>query len=142
MFGSVLVYLVFLETVLEDVLHDQAASLAQCNFMPHTAQSLIDVAHDLRWRVAPPELKELLPNVARVAVDDGLWNAAKKLVYHSRLVLFRDAVEGLLDDVAAECIHAQSKGIAADGLSDGDNLIVRAMLKAALYEEVAEAIDH
>lgn len=80
--------------------------------------------------------------MASVAVDDSLWNPAKQFVDHSRFVLFRDAVEGLLDDMAAKCIHTQGEGIAANGLGDCNDLIVRTMLKATLYKEVAEAVDH
>jgi len=80
--------------------------------------------------------------VASVAVDDSLWDATKQLVHHSRFILFRDAVEGLLDNMAAKSVHAQGESIAANGLGDRDDLIVRTMLKATLYKKVAEAVDH
>lgn len=41
--------LVLLETILEDILDDETASLAQGHLVPHTAKSLVDVLHDLRW---------------------------------------------------------------------------------------------
>lgn len=40
-------YLIFLETILEDVLDNQAASFAQSDFVPHASQSLVDELHDL-----------------------------------------------------------------------------------------------
>jgi hypothetical protein len=135
-------YLVFLETVLEYVLHNETASFAQSDFMPHATESFIDVAHDLRWRVAPAKLKQLLPDVASIAMDDSLRDATEQLVDHSRLVLFGNTVESLLDDMATKSIHAQSKSVATYSLSDSDDLIVSTMLEAALHEEIAEAIDH
>ena len=134
--------LVILKAVLEDVLNDQTASLAESNLVPHAAESLIDVLHDLGWSVAPAELKELLPDVAGVAVNDGLGDATEKLVDHDGLVLLRNAVESLLDNVAAKGIHAQVEGVAADSTSDGDDLLRVAVLKAALDQEIAEAVDH
>lgn len=77
MLSSISTYLVFLKTVLEDVLYDQTTCLTQCDFMPHAAQSLVDITHDLGWGVAPTEFKELLPDMACVSVNDSLWNAAK-----------------------------------------------------------------
>lgn len=42
-------YLVFLEAILEDILHNQTASLAEGNFMPHSSESLVHKFHNLRW---------------------------------------------------------------------------------------------
>lgn len=134
--------LVVLKTVLEDVLDNKAASLAQSNLMPHAAQSLVDVLHDLRRRAAPTQFEQLLPNVASVAVDDGLGNAKQELVDHDGLVLFRDAVECLLDNVTPKSIHAETEGVAANGLGNGNDLLRRAVLEAALDQEVAKAVDH
>lgn len=47
--GDSLTHLVFFQTVLEDVLDDEATGLAQGHFMPHAAQSLIDIFHNLWW---------------------------------------------------------------------------------------------
>lgn len=135
-------HLVFLETVLENVLDHQATCLAQSDLMPHTTKRFVDVAHDLRWRIAPAELEKLLPDVAGIAMDHSLRNATEQLMHHGGFVLLRNAVERLLDDVTAEGVHAESKSVPTDGLSDGDDLLGRAMLKAALHEEVAETIDH
>lgn len=63
---------VFFQTILEDVLDNKTTGLAQGNLMPHAAESLIDVLHDLRRRIAPAKLKQFLPDVASVAVDDRL----------------------------------------------------------------------
>lgn len=49
--------LVLLQTILEDVLDDKAARLSKSDFMPHAAESLIDILHDLRRRVGPSKLE-------------------------------------------------------------------------------------
>lgn len=134
--------LVILKAVLEDVLNNKTASLTESNLVPHAMESLVDVFHDLGRSVGPAKLEQLLPDVAGVAVDNRLRDAAKKLVDHDGLVLLRDTVKGLLNDVAAEWIHAQVKSVAANGAGNGDDLLRSAVLKAALDEEVAEAVDH
>lgn len=110
--------------------------------MPHAAKSLIDIAHDLGRGVTPAELKQLLPNVARIAVDDRLRDTAKQLVDHGSLVLFGNSIKRLLDNMAAKGIHAEIERITTDGLGNCDDLIVGSMLEAALNKEVAEAVDH
>ena len=110
--------------------------------MPHAAKCLVDIAHDLRRRVAPAQLEQLLPDVAGVTVDHGLWDTTKQLMDHGSLVLLGHTIESLLNDVTAESVHAERQRVAADGLCDGGNLIRCAMLEAALDEEVAEAVDH
>ena len=134
--------LVFFKAVLEDVLYYQAASLTQGNFVPHTAKSLVDIAHDLRWGVTPAEFEQLLPHMAGIAVNDGLRDTTKQLVDHGRLVFLWHAVKSFLNDMATESVHAQGKRITTDSLSDGNDLLLRAMLEAALYKKVAKAIDH
>jgi len=134
--------LVILKAVLEDVLNDKTASLAEGDLVPHAVESLVDVLHDLGRSVGPAELEQLLPDVASVAVNNRLRDAAKKLVDHGGLVLLRNTVESLLNDVAAKWIHAQVESVAADSASNGDDLFRSAVLKAALDEEVAEAVDH
>lgn len=110
--------------------------------MPHSTQSLVDILHDLRRRVGPTELKEFLPDMTCIAVDHSLRDPSQKLVDHDRLVLLWNGVECLLNDVAAEGVHRKAEGIASDGLRNFDDLLRRAMLKAALDEEVPETIDH
>lgn len=110
--------------------------------MPHSSEGLVDVLHDLRWGVAPAQLEQLLPNMASVAVNDRLRDASKKLMYHDGFVLLWHRVERFLNDVAPKGIHAQSKSVTANSLSDQDHLFGRAMLKAALNEKVPEAVDH
>lgn len=73
---SILAYLVLFQTVLEDVLNDQTASLAQSDLMPHATEGFVDVTHDLWRRVAPAKLEQLLPHVASIPVDHGLRNTA------------------------------------------------------------------
>jgi hypothetical protein len=72
-----LAYLVLFQAVLKNVLDDKAAGLTQSNLMPHASKRFVDVAHDLRWRVAPAQLEQLLPNMASIAVDHSLWNTAQ-----------------------------------------------------------------
>ena len=134
--------LVFLKAVLEDVLNHQATSFSQCDLMPHAAEGLVDVLHDLWRRVAPAELEQLLPDVARIAVNDCLRDTTKKLVHHDCFVFLRHRVEGLLDNVAAESIHAEIECVPADSLSNSNNLLRRTMLEAALDQEVTKAVDH
>jgi hypothetical protein len=69
--------LVLFETVLKDILNDQATSLAKSNLVPHTTESLIDIFHDLRRRLSPTKLEKLLPDVTSVAMDDGLRDTTK-----------------------------------------------------------------
>jgi hypothetical protein len=134
--------LVLVKTVLEDVLDDETASLSQGDFVPHATKSLVDVLHDERRSSAPAQLEQLLPDMACVAVDDRLRDAAQELVDHDGLVLLGHAVKGLLDDMAAESIHAEVQSVATDSLCNQDDLLRRAMLEAALDEEVAETVDH
>lgn len=42
-------HLVFLKTVLKDVLNYEATSFTQSNLVPHTLQSFVDKLHDLGW---------------------------------------------------------------------------------------------
>lgn len=73
---------------------------------------------------------------------DRVWNTAKELTNHVCLVVLRDRVKGFLNDVAAKWIHAQRDDIAMNSVSNGDNLVRRAMLEASLNKEVAKTIDH
>jgi len=135
-------YLVLLEAVLKDVLNDQAAGLTKSNLVPHTMKSIIDVLHDLRRRLSPSELKQLLPDMAGIAVDDGLRNTAKKLMNHDGLVVLWNRVKSLLDDVATESIHRDIQGVSTNSLGDLDDLLGSSMLEASLNQEVTKAIDH
>ncbi len=134
-------YLVFFEAVLEDVLHHEAPRLAESDLMPHSPQSFVHIFHDLGGRVAPAEFEELLPHMASIAVDDSLGDASKQLVHHDRLVFLWHGVKGLLDDMAAESIHTQAQGVAANGVGDGDHLLRGPMLEATLDKEIAETED-
>ena len=97
--------LVLLKAVLKDILDNQAASLAERNFVPHALERLIDVSHDLRRRLRPSQLEQLLPNMACVAVNNSLRDATEKLVDHNCLVVLGNRVKSLLDDMAAESVH-------------------------------------
>lgn len=63
-------------------------------------------------------------------------------MHHDSLLILRDTIERLLDDVASKRIHAQVEGVASDRTRDGDNLIGCSMLEATLDEEVSKAIYH
>lgn len=69
--------LVLFEAVLKDVLNDQATSLTKSNLVPHATESLVDVLHNLRWRLGPAKLEKLLPDVASIAVNDSLRDTTK-----------------------------------------------------------------
>ena len=135
-------YLVLFETVLEDILNDQATSLAKSNLVPHATESLIDIFHDLRRGLSPTKLEKLLPDMTSVAMDDSLRDTTKKLMNHDGLIILWNRVKCLLNDVAAERIHGEVQGIASDGLSNLYNLFRSTMLKAALDQKVTEAINH
>jgi hypothetical protein len=74
-------------------------------------------------------------------MNDRLWNAAEELMDHNSLVVLRNRVESLLDNVATKSIHGQVQGISSNGLSNLDDLLRSTMLKATLNQEVSEAID-
>ena len=135
-------YLIFLEAVLENVLHYQRARLTESNLMPHSTKSLIDILHDLRRGLTPAKFKQLLPDVTSIPMDDSLRDTTKKLMNHDRLVVFRNRVKRLLHDMAAKCIHGEIQGVASDGFSNLDDLLGSSVLKAALNQEVSEAVDH
>lgn len=110
--------------------------------MPHSAESFIDVLHNLRWRFSPTKLEQLLPNVTSVTMDDGLRDSSQKLVNHDCLVIFRHGVEGFLNNMAAKRIHREVQRIAANGFSNLNDLLGGSVLKAALDEEISKTIDH
>ncbi len=134
--------LVFFKTVLENVLDNETARLTESDLVPHASESLVDILHDLGGRLSPPELKELLPDVAGVSMNYRLGNPAEQFVNHDGLVIFRHRIEGLLDNMAAEGVHREAERVAPDCFCDLDDLLWRPMLKAALDQKVAEAIDH
>ena len=135
-------HLVLLKTILEDILDHQATRLAQSDFVPHAAESLVHVSHDLRRRVVPAELEQLLPNVTGVAMNDRLRDPTEQFVNHDSLVFFGNGVKGLLDDVTSKSVHAEVQGVATNSIGDGHDLLWGTMFEAALHEKVPEAIDH
>jgi hypothetical protein len=110
--------------------------------VPHAAKSLIDILHDLGRGFGPAKLEKLLPDMASIAMNDSLRDTTKKLMNHDGLIVFRNRVKSLLDDMAAESIHRQVQSVASNGLSNLDDLFRSAMLKAALNQEVSKAVDH
>lgn len=134
--------LVLLQTILKDVLHNQTTRLAQGNLVPHAAQRLVDILHDLGRRLGPTQLEQLLPDVASITVNDRLGNPAQQLVNHDGLVLLGHRVEGLLNHMAAKGVHREIQSVSANRLGNLDHLFRSAMLKAALHQEVAEPVDH
>jgi hypothetical protein len=97
--------LVIFEAVLEDILNDQASRLAESHLMPHALQRLIHVLHDLGWGLCPAKLEQLLPDMACIAVNHRLRDAAEQLINHDCLVVLWDRVKGFLDHMAAEWVH-------------------------------------
>ena len=134
--------LLFFNTVLEDVLNNETASLTKGDLVPHTAKSLVDLEHDLRRFATPAKLEQLLPDMACIAMNDSVWDASKQLSNHVGFVVFRHGVESLLDDMTTERIHAQGDHVAMDRVCDSDDLLGSAVLEASLHKEVAEAVDH
>lgn len=80
--------------------------------------------------------------MASISVNHGLGNPAQQLVNHDALMLLGNTVKCLLDHVAAKWVHAEAQSIASNRIGDGDNLIGRSVLEAALNQEVSEAVDH
>lgn len=134
--------LIILQAVLKDILDHQTSSFSKSNLVPHTAERLVDEFHDLGRTLGPSQLKELLPDMASISVDDRLGDATEELVDHDGLVVLWDRVESFLDNVASKGVHGQAQGIATDGFSDLDDLLRGTVLEAALDEEVAEPVDH
>jgi len=110
--------------------------------MPHAAKGFVDILHDLRRRVTPAKLKQLLPDVASVSMNDSLRDTAKQLVNHDSFAVFWHNIERFLYNMAAKWIHAELQGVASDGIGDGNDLLGCTMLEATLDEKVAEAVDH
>lgn len=135
-------YLVIFEAVFKDVLNDEAPGFAQGNFMPHSTKRIVDELHDLRGGFSPTKLKQLLPYVARIAVDDSFRNSSQQFVYHDRLVLFGNRIKRFLNNVAAERIHGKIQGISTYSLCNLDHLLWSSMLKATLNKEITEAVYH
>lgn len=135
-------YLFFLDAILEDVLHDQATGLTQGHLMPHTSKSLIDLGHDLRWFAVPAKLQQLLPDMTRIAMDDGIRDATKQFFHHVCLVIFGHRIERFLDHMAAKRIHTQRENMTVDRMGNRHDLFGRAVFEATLNEEIAEAIHH
>jgi hypothetical protein len=142
MIGFECTYLVFLQTVLKDVLNNQATSLTKSDLVPHAAKSLINILHDLGRGFGPAKLKKLLPDMTSIAVNNSLWNTTKEFMNHDCLVVFRNRIESLLNDVTTESIHGQVQSVTSNGLSNLDDLFWSSVLEAALNQEVAKAIDH
>ena len=80
--------------------------------------------------------------MASVAMNDRLGDATEQLMDHGCFVLLWDGVEGLLNHMASKGVHAKGKRVAANSSSNGDDLLRCTVLKAALDEEVTEAVDH
>jgi hypothetical protein len=109
--------------------------------VPHTTEGLVDILHNLRRRLGPAKLEKLLPDVASIAMDDGLRDTAKELMDHNGLVVLGDRVKGLLNHMTAKGIHGEVQGIASNGLSNLDDLFRSTMFEATLDQEIAEAVD-
>jgi hypothetical protein len=104
-------YLVFFKTVLEDILDNQATGLAKSNFVPHATECIVDILHDLRWRLSPTKFKELLPDMASITMNHRLRDAAEQLMNHDGLIVLWNRVKCLLNDVTSESVHGEVQGV-------------------------------
>ena len=129
---DVTAYLLVFDAVLEDILNNEATGLAKGYFMPHSMKCFVDLEHDLRRLTGPAQLKQLLPDVTRIAMDDSVRNTTEQLTDHIGLVLLWNRVERLLNHVTAERIHTQGKNVSVNRIGNGNDLLGRSMLKAAL----------
>lgn len=134
--------LVILITVLEDVLDDETTSLTDGYLRPLTNKCSIDSAHDHWWGTLPSELEELLPDVASIAMNNGVPDTREKFTDHLVLEALWNTIKSLLDDMATESISAEANSVVLDVGSEAHDLIVIGALEDALDEEVAEAIAH
>lgn len=134
--------LVILVAVLEDVLHNKTAGFADCNLSPLANKSSVDCSHDHRWWSLPAELEQLLPNVASISMNNGVADAGQQFTHHLMLESLGNAVEGLLNDVAAKCISAKTHSVSFNMSSQAHDLVVVGALEDALNKEVAKAITH
>lgn len=75
-------------------------------------------------------------------MNNGLRDAAEKLVNHDSLVILGHRVESLLDNMAAERVHGKAKCVATNCFRNLDDLLRGAVLETTLDEKVTEAIDH
>jgi hypothetical protein len=110
--------------------------------MPHTTKSFINVFHDLWWGFGPAKLEKFLPDVASITVNDSLWDSAKKFMNHDSLVIFRNRVKCLLDDMASKSIHREIQGITTDSLCNLNDLLRCSVFEATLHEEIAKTVNH
>lgn len=110
--------------------------------MPHPNESDVDLVHDLRWFILPTQLKQLLPDMTSVTMNDCLRDAAKQLVNHDSSKVLRNTIESLLDDMTTKRVHAQSESVPTNCISNAYNLIRGSMFEAALNQKVTKAIDH
>lgn len=99
--------LLIFDAVLKDVLDHEASSLTQCNLMPHATKSVVDLDHNLWWFATPTKLEKLLPDMAGISMDNSIRDSAKKFSDHIGFVTFGNRIESLLNDMAAEGIHAE-----------------------------------
>lgn len=110
--------------------------------MPHASESFVDFQHDL-WRLTTPsELKQFLPNVARISMNHSVGNPAKKFADHGGLVILWHRIECLLYNVTTERVHAESNHIAVDCVRNSNDLVRSTMFEASLDKKVTETIDH
>jgi hypothetical protein len=70
--------------------------------------------------------------MASISVDYSLGDPSQELVNHDRLVILWNRIKSLLDNMASEWIHGKAESVATDRLSDLDDLLGGAMLKASL----------
>lgn len=110
--------------------------------MPNPTQGFVDFRHDL-WRVTTPtKLEQLLPDMTCVAMNHRLWNPAEKFVDHDNFVLLGNTVEGLLDNMAPEGVHAQIECVASGRIGNCNDLLGSTMLETTLDEKIAESVHH
>jgi hypothetical protein len=63
-------------------------------------------------------------------------------VNHDGLVILRNGIKCLLDDVTAESIHGEVQGITSNGFSNLDDLFRSSVFEATLNQKVSESVDH
>jgi hypothetical protein len=80
--------------------------------------------------------------MASITMNDSLRDTPEEFMNHDRLVIFRNRIKSLLDNVATKSIHGEIQGIASNRFSNLDDLLWSTMLEATLNQEVSKSINH
>lgn len=121
-------------------MNNKTARFPKRNLVPHSDKGFVDVRHDLGRRLDPAKLKELLPDVAGVTMDNRFWDLLQELMYHDRFIILCNGIKCLLNDMTAKRIHRKLDRVASNCFRNPSHLVRCPVLKASLNEEISKAI--